>query len=107
MLIIVHDGGTSTYVLLHPYLPDVRSSNFTASVLLMLQNNFSCFTGELDHFSCCDTCSHSPRDYGQVMQMKRREDGIPRLVINVDHRDRHRDSSSTEIIVLLINNDSQ
>jgi hypothetical protein len=35
----------STYVLLHLYLPDV-ASNFTASVLLMLQNNFSCFTGE-------------------------------------------------------------
>ncbi|EFX85192.1 hypothetical protein DAPPUDRAFT_237624 [Daphnia pulex] len=30
-----------------------------------------------------------------VMHMRRREDGIPRLVINVDHRNRHRDSSST------------
>jgi hypothetical protein len=41
---------------LHPYLQD--SSSFTASVLLMLLvllQNFSCFTGELDHFSCCDT----------------------------------------------------
>jgi hypothetical protein len=25
----------------------------------------------------------------QVMQMRCQEDGIPRLVINVDHRDRH------------------
>ncbi len=38
----------------------------------------------------------------QVIQMRRREDGIPRLVINVDHRDRHQDSSSTRIIVLLL-----
>jgi hypothetical protein len=62
-----HRRGTSTNVLLHPYLQD--SSSFTASVLLMLLvllHNFSCFTGELDHFRCCDTCSHSPRDYGQV-----------------------------------------
>ncbi|EFX87912.1 hypothetical protein DAPPUDRAFT_311336 [Daphnia pulex] len=45
MLIILHDGrGTS--IMLHPNLPDVRSSSFTASVLLMLQNNFACFTGE-------------------------------------------------------------
>ncbi len=48
-----------------------RVKTHPASVLLMLLvllNNFSCFTGELDHFSCCDTpeCSHSPRDYGQV-----------------------------------------
>ncbi|EFX87109.1 hypothetical protein DAPPUDRAFT_312649 [Daphnia pulex] len=52
----VHDRrGTSTNILLHPYLQD--SSSFTASVLLMLLvllHNFSCFTGELDHFSCCD-----------------------------------------------------
>jgi hypothetical protein len=38
----------------------------------------------------------------QVMQMRYQEDGIPRLVINVDHRDRHQDSSSTRIIVLLV-----
>ena len=38
----------------------------------------------------------------QVMQMRYQEDGIPRLVINVDHRDRHQDSSSTRIIVLLL-----
>jgi hypothetical protein len=36
------------------------------------------------------------------MQMRCQEDGIPRLVINVDHRDRHQDSSSTRIIVLLV-----
>ncbi|XP_046459081.1 uncharacterized protein LOC124205666 [Daphnia pulex] len=56
MLDFVHDRrGTSTNVLLHPYLQDVRSSSFTASALLVLLHNFSCFTGELDHFSCCDT----------------------------------------------------
>jgi hypothetical protein len=51
-----HRRGTSTNVLLHPYFQD--SSSFTASVLLMLvdlQHNFSCFTGELDHFRCRDT----------------------------------------------------
>jgi hypothetical protein len=57
MLIIVHDGrGTSPYVLLHPYLPDVHP----ASLLLILQNKFSCFTGGLDHFSCCDTLAVPP-----------------------------------------------
>ncbi len=46
----VHDRrGTSTNVLLHPYFQDVRSSSFTASVLLC------CFTGGLVHFSSCDT----------------------------------------------------
>ncbi|EFX82828.1 hypothetical protein DAPPUDRAFT_240833 [Daphnia pulex] len=56
MLDFVHDRrGTSTNVLLHPYLQDARSSSFTASALPMLLHKFSCFTGELDHFSCCDT----------------------------------------------------
>ncbi|EFX82652.1 hypothetical protein DAPPUDRAFT_101321 [Daphnia pulex] len=47
--------GTSTNVLLHPYLQDVRSYSFTASALLMLLHvKFSCFTGQLVHFNCCD-----------------------------------------------------
>jgi hypothetical protein len=67
-LAFVHDGrGTSINVLLHPYLRDTRSSNFTAS-----KHNLFYFTGEfLDHFSdrfrpLLRTCSHSPRDYAQV-----------------------------------------
>ncbi|EFX82717.1 hypothetical protein DAPPUDRAFT_101435 [Daphnia pulex] len=47
--------GTSSNILIHPYLQDVHSSSFTALLLLILLHNFSCFTGELDHFSCCDT----------------------------------------------------
>jgi hypothetical protein len=48
MVTFVHDGrGTSINVLLHPYLGDARSSNFTAS-----KHNLFDFTGEfLDHFS--------------------------------------------------------
>jgi hypothetical protein len=68
MVTFVHDGrGTSINVLLHPYLGDARSSNFTAS-----KHNLFYFTGEfLDHFSdrfrpLLRTCSHSPRDYTQV-----------------------------------------
>ncbi|EFX75783.1 hypothetical protein DAPPUDRAFT_306661 [Daphnia pulex] len=50
MLDFLHDRRrTSTNVLLYPHFQDVRSSSFTASVLLC------CFTGELVHFSCCDT----------------------------------------------------
>ncbi|XP_046647264.1 uncharacterized protein LOC124337207 [Daphnia pulicaria] len=29
-------------------------------MLLVLLHNFSCFTGELDHFSCCDTPEVTP-----------------------------------------------
>ncbi|EFX86691.1 hypothetical protein DAPPUDRAFT_236522 [Daphnia pulex] len=81
MLDFVHDRrGTSTNILLHPYLQD--SSSFTASVLLMplvLLHNFSCFTGELDHFSCCDTPAVTSilifkTHPASVMQRKNRED---------------------------------
>ncbi|EFX80710.1 hypothetical protein DAPPUDRAFT_103243 [Daphnia pulex] len=57
-----------------------------ASVLLMLQNNFSCFTGELDHFSCCDTPAVT---HHGIMPRKCRW--------NVEKME-FRDSSSTRII---------
>ena len=73
----VHDRrGTSTNVLLHPYLQDVRSSSFTTSVLLMLLTCYTTFLASLAswiHFTSWitlqllwHTYSRSPRDYGQV-----------------------------------------
>jgi len=48
MLDFVHDRrGTSTNVLLHPYLQDVRSSSFTASVLHMLLACYTTFLASL------------------------------------------------------------
>ncbi|XP_046641473.1 uncharacterized protein LOC124326603 [Daphnia pulicaria] len=61
MLDFVHDRrGTSTNILLHPYLQDFKTYVHPASLLqcflsASLLHNFSCLTGELDHFSCCDT----------------------------------------------------
>jgi hypothetical protein len=50
MLAFVHDRRvTSTNVLLHPYLRDVRAASFTA--LYAAAATQLVFTGELDHFS--------------------------------------------------------
>jgi hypothetical protein len=44
MLTFVHDGrGTSTNVLLHPYLRDARSSSFTASKQDLFYFDFASF----------------------------------------------------------------
>ncbi|EFX82215.1 LOW QUALITY PROTEIN: hypothetical protein DAPPUDRAFT_241405 [Daphnia pulex] len=75
MLTFVHDGrGTSSNIFLHPHLPLVHSSSFTAS-----KHNLFYYTGDLASFwttsviasvPLLHTCSYSPRDYGQIMQRK-------------------------------------
>ncbi|EFX87126.1 hypothetical protein DAPPUDRAFT_236092 [Daphnia pulex] len=74
-----------TNVLLHPYLPDVSSSSFcfiasyTKIQLVLLHCRVETLQWSLPCRCYTRAVTHqSPRDYAQVMQRKRREDGAPK-----------------------------
>ncbi|EFX82411.1 hypothetical protein DAPPUDRAFT_101596 [Daphnia pulex] len=94
MLTFVHEGrGTSSNLLLHPHLPDVRSSSFTAfaaTTCLTSPTSWNtsvvatlcCYTPAVTHHGIMPSSMVEALWLLPVMQRKRREDGHQNVAVN-------------------------